>query len=264
MGICARWAAPVLLSAWLTGVAAAGTVSLNGPDTASPGDTVAIDIVLSPDLNAAYALQGGLTYDPTLLSPLPGQETTAPQGFYAGTPGNTFAGETIPKDADLFRLNGTQGGLLIFGYVKNPGDPAGSPSVTVPPTAARILFRVADGASGSTTLQIAPYSVNGLSLPGMLLGAKDGAPLSFTLEPSHTLTIGSTPTRRPGDTNGDGQVTVEDAVQALQLAGGLAAGHMTSVSNADVWPSGTPDGVVTLQDSVRIWRFVRGWETELR
>lgn len=237
----------------------AGTVSVTGPSAATPGGTVTVAVTLSSDLNNVYALQGALTYDPAVLTPLPSQESTAAKGFYAGGAA-PFPGETIPRDADLFRMNASQLGTLVFGYVKNPTSPAGSSSTVVPPTALAITFNVAGTAAGSTAVQLAPYAVNGRSLPAVIAGGADGSALDASAGVPLLISF-----RRAGDLNSDGTVDRADVVLALQLAGGLSASSAagTSVTNGDVWPRGAGDGRVTLQDAARLFRFVSGLETDL-
>jgi hypothetical protein len=245
--------------------AQASLVSLTGPPSAAPGGTVAVTIALAPELSGVYALQAGLTYDPAVLTPVPNQDATAPQGFHPGTPGNTFPNETIPKDADLFRLNAGQSGRIVLGYVKNPADPAGSPSNPMPAQAVQILFEVAQDAPPSTTLQLEPYVVHGQTLPAVILGAQDGSPLPAGAGPALTISLGTTPARLPGDANADGLVNVEDVILALQTAGGAIppGGSGLNILNADVWPPATGDGKVTLEDAVRIWRRLNGLESGL-
>lgn len=247
--------------AWLTtaGAAQAGIVGVNGPATASPGGTVTVSVTLTPDLNNVYALQAALSYDPLALTLLPTQDSTAPQSFWPGAQA-PFPGETIPKDADLFRMNPSQSGIVVFGYVKNPSNPAGSSSQVVPATALRLNFTVASGATGKTTVRLAPYTVNGQSIPALILGGSDGTPIDASVGAPLTITL-----RMPGDVNGDGVVGLKDAVMGLQLSGGLQLGATgtPNISNGDVSPAGAPDGKMTLGDAIRILRFVSGLETSL-
>lgn len=242
-----------------TGMALAGTVNVTGPAVSSPGATVTVSVALSPDLNNVYALQAALSYDPSVLTLLPTQEATAPQAYWAGSQA-PFPGETIPKDADLFRMNASQSGLVVFGYVKNPSNPAGSGSQVVPATALRLNFSVAAGATGKTTVRLAPYSVNGQSMPELILGGSDGAPIDASVGAPLVISL-----HRPGDVNGDGVVGLGDVVMALQLAGGvqLGATDTPSVINGDVNPPGAHDGKVSIEDAVRILRFVSGFDTSL-
>jgi hypothetical protein len=236
----------------------AGTVRVTGPATAAPSGTVTVSVALSPDMNNVYALQSALSYDASVLTPLPSQEATAAQGFHSGALA-PFPGETIPKDADLFRMNTSQAGALVFGYVKNPSNPAGSPSTVVPATALKITFNVATTATGATTLQLNPYEVNGHAMPALIVGGIDGLPLDASVGAPLVIAF-----RLPGDVNGDLVVTLDDVAMALQLAGGLDASTGSSARNGDVWPSGAPDGVVTLRDAVQILRFVNGLDTALK
>ncbi|HEY3412240.1 MAG TPA: cohesin domain-containing protein [Armatimonadota bacterium] len=241
------------------GAARAGTVALTGPANASPGGTVTVSVTLTPDLNNVYALQAALTYDPVVLTLLPTQDTSAPQSYWTGA-STPFPGETIPRDADLFRMNPSQLGVVVFGYVKNPSNPAGSSSKVVPATALRLSFAVAPGATGSTTVRLAPYTVNGRSMPELILGASDGAPIDAGVGVPLVITF-----RMPGDVNGDGVVGLGDVVMALQLSGGvqLGTGDRSSIVNGDVSPAGAPDGKVKVDDAIRILRFIHGFETTL-
>jgi hypothetical protein len=70
----------------------------------------------------------------------------------------------------------------------------------------------------------------------------------------------------PGDADGDGNVTIEDAIAALQVALGASIIPNTfTLTAADVAPPGTPDrfllpgdGIINLADTVRILRRVAG------
>lgn len=254
-----RWMAGV---AGLVAVAAgcrAGTVSVIGPPTATPGGTVTVSVALSADLTGVYALQGAISYDPAVLTPLSSQEATAAQGFWPGAQA-PFPGETIPKDADLFRMNASQAGTVVFGYVKNPSNPAGSPSQSVPPTALRVTFSVVPGATGITVLQLSPYTVNGQNLPAVIAGAADGSPVDAAAGSPLSISL-----RLPGDLNGDGVVDLSDVILAVQIAGGIvpAGAGPPAVPNGDVWPAGAPDGRVSLEDATRLLRFVTGLDSSL-
>ncbi|HEY3267731.1 MAG TPA: dockerin type I domain-containing protein [Armatimonadota bacterium] len=255
----AIWAAGALL---LTGPTVAATVSVAGPSSATPGGVLTVDVALSSDLNGVYALQGALQYDPAALTPLPNQDASAAQAYYAGAL-PPYPGETIPKDADLFRMNSAQTGLIIFGYVKNPSNPAGSASLTVPPTALRLNFNVAATAAGSTTLRLAPYAVNGKSLPAILVGGPDGSAIDAITDAGLNVALGTL--RRAGDVNADGVVDVADVVLLMQMASGMPTptGVTVDQRSADVWPAGGPDGAITLADALRVARFVSGLETGL-
>lgn len=237
----------------------AGSVAVTGPGTATPGGTVTVSVALSSDLTGVYALQGAISYDAAVLTPLASQESSAAQGFWAGAQA-PFPGETIPKDADLFRMNASQSGTVVFGYVKNPSNPSGSPSPSVPATALRVTFNVAAGASGSTALQLSPYTVNGQSLPAIIAGASDGSPLDASIGAPLIIAF-----RLPGDLNGDGVVNLDDVILSLQIAGGLASAvpNPPGVGNGDVWPAGALDGKVSLEDATRLLRFVSGLESGL-
>jgi len=249
---------PAALVALGTGASYAAEVAVTGPSSATPGGTVTLAVSLSPDLDAVYAIQGALAYDPAVLTPLE-SEGVVPQGFHEGD-AEPFPGETIPKDADLFRMNASAPGQVVFGYVKNPSNPAGSPSAAMPHEALRVTFSVAPGASGQTSVSLAPYSVNGQSLPAVLVGSVNGAPLEAAVGGPHTLAL-----VLRGDADGSGDVTMNDVLLALQAAGGLPEGEGAAlrVPNADVWPAGAPDGQVTLEDALRIGRFLAGLETDL-
>lgn len=67
----------------------------------------------------------------------------------------------------------------------------------------------------------------------------------------------------PGDINRSGSVTMEDVALALKVAAGLygGSGPSVGVANGDVFPKGSPDGVVSLGDAVRILRAIEGLET---
>ena len=256
----ARTFAAVAVAGLMTaGAALAGTVSVTGPAVASPGGTVTVSVTLTPDLNNVYALQAALSYDPSALTLLPTQDATAPQSFWPGAQA-PFPGETIPKDADLFRMNPSQSGIVVFGYVKNPSNPSGSSSKIVPATALRLTFTVASGATGNTTVRLAPYTVNGQSIAALILGGSDGTPIVASVGAPLTITL-----RMPGDVNGDGVVGLKDVLMALQLSGGLQLGATDTpqVSNGDVSPAGAPDGKMTLGDAIRILRFVSGFDTTL-
>lgn len=246
-----------LAAAILAGSAWAATVSVNGPASATPGGDVTLIVSLPDDLTGVYALQGALTYDPVALTPL---ETDAiqPQAFHAGAAA-PFPGETIPRDADLFRMNAQAPGTLIFAYVKNPSSPAASPAAAIPPAALSVTFRVAAGASGQTQVALAPYTVNGQAMPAVILGDVNGDPIAAEAGAAHTLAL----TLR-GDADGDGEITMTDVLLAMQAASGLPLdGGALRVDNADVWPPGQPDGHVTMEDALRIGRFLAGLETDL-
>lgn len=252
----------VLTAALVIGAsAAAAEVAVTGPSAATPGGTLTVAVTLSPDLNNVYALQAGLVYDPAVLTPLPESPAT-PGGAYAGTPGNVFPGETIPRDADLFRMNASQAGLIVLGYVKNPSDPAGSPSTTVPATALQVTFNVAAEATGETTVGLGSYTLNGSTMAGILLGTRDGTPVAATVAAPLKVSLG-TPGRHPGDANDDAEVSLADVLLQLQAAGGTTGIPQLNMSNADVWPASGADGRITLEDAVRTWRFVSGLEAGL-
>lgn len=240
------------LGVWAAGAARAGTVSLAGPATATPGANVTVSVQLSPDLTGVYALQGGISYDPSFLTPLPAQPG-APQGFYGGALA-PYPGESIPLDADLFRLNLAASGRILFGYVKNPSNPAASPSATVPQTAVKVTFSVASGAKGTTRVAWTPYTVNGRDVPAVLAGGADGAPLDA--QPGAALPISIA---LWGDANGDGTVDFTDVVLVMKTASGLALEEPGAImENADVWPADPPDGGLNLEDAISIARMVSG------
>lgn len=251
-----RWRFPAALAVGLgicaAGAANAGTVSLTAPATAKPGGTVTISVQLSPDLNGVYALQGGFSYDPAILTPLPSQSGAA-QGFHAGAL-PPYPGETVPKDADLFRINLSTAGRVLFGYVKNPSNPPGSPSTTMPATAVKVAFQVAEGAAGTTQVSWSPYTVDGRNVPAVLAGGADGAALDA--QPGAPLPIVIT---LSGDANADGHVDLADVRLVLQTLAGLdVEGTGPVMENADVWPADTPDGHLTLEDAISIARMVQG------
>jgi hypothetical protein len=253
-----RWTVQAALAA-LTGIglaatARAATVDVTGPPAAQPGGTVTVAVQLPPELNDVYALQGGLSYDAAVLTPLPVQNDAA-QGFYAGQQ-PAFPGEAIPADADLFRMNLNTPGRVLFGYVKNPAQPATSPSAVVPPTALKITFAIAAGAHGATQVAWTPYTVNGRSLPAVIAGTQSGAPLAA--EPGAPLTIILT---LKGDADANGVVNLADVQMVLTAAAGVSLGETApNMENADVWPADAPDGHLTLEDANRIARFVSGLE----
>jgi hypothetical protein len=254
-----RWTVQAAFAAGVgmlvAGTARAGTVDIAGPAAARPGGTVTVSVQLPTDLNNVYALQGGLSYDPAVLTPLPAQDGAA-QGYYAGgLP--PFPGESISADADLFRLNALVAGRLLFGYVKNPASPIASPSAAVPATALKITFNIAPDAKGTTQVAWTPYTVNGRDLPALLAGTKDGTPLDAS--PGVPLPVILT---LQGDADGSGVVDMADVQMVLTAAAGLPAGAIPPfMENADVWPS-APDGVLTLEDANRIARFIAGLEPD--
>lgn len=67
----------------------------------------------------------------------------------------------------------------------------------------------------------------------------------------------------PGDVDGDGQVTANDARVALMIASGQFHATSPMVTNGDVASDtgNTPDGHVSLLDAVRILRAVNGLDT---
>lgn len=263
MSYIARTAAIALIIALGAARTTAATVYLSAPPSVISGQDVTVDVCLSEDLTSVYALQAGFTFDPAVLTLKPGQETTAAQGFYAGTPGNVFTGETIPKDADLFRLNTSLSGQVILGYVKNPGDPASSTYKQIPATAVKLVFATPADYVGQTTLNLASYTVNGLSLSAVILGARDGAAVETTVGPSLVVNIVSP--RIPGDANADGVVTQDDVLLILRTAGGIPepSGPTFNFGNADVWPVESPDQHITLADATRVQRYLVGMESTL-
>lgn len=258
---CREFCRAALIAAGLLALVSSGaraaTARVDGPAAATPGGVVTVQVALSPDLDAVYAIQGAVSYDPAVLTLL--EPDTAPQGFHPGA-APPFLGETIPKDADLFRMNPTAPGRVVFAYVKNPSQPAGSPAVAVPPVALSLSFQVAEGAAGTTQVGLVPYAVNGRDLPAVLLGDRAGAPIAAQAATPLSIVL----TLR-GDANGDGAVTMADVLLALRAAGGgaLLEGEALRADNADVWPPGAPDGAVTLEDALRIARFVNGLENDL-
>lgn len=79
--------------------------------------------------------------------------------------------------------------------------------------------------------------------------------LSFTV---------AAPTINPGDVDrSGGAANMADVALALRVSGGLTNGGAASVSvpNGDVFPKGSPDGRLTLEDALRILRGVMGLET---
>lgn len=246
-----RWKFPaataVGLAVWAAVAATAGTVSLTAPPTANPGDTVTVSVRLSPDLTGVYALQGGFSYDPAVLSPLPAE--SGAQGYYAGAL-NPFPGESIPLDADLQRLNFSTPGRVLFGYVKNPSNPSASPSIVIPEVAVWVTFQVGSEARGTTHVAWTPYNVSGHALPAVMVGGADGAPMDA--EPGLPLPIAIT---LAGDANADGVVNLADVALVMKSMSGLTIDESGPVmENADVWPA-APDGQLTLEDAVSIARM---------
>ena len=72
------------------------------------------------------------------------------------------------------------------------------------------------------------------------------------------LNMATTPSRIPGDPDGDGSVTLNDAVMILQYGTG-ESGSM-DVSNADV----NGDGTVSIHDALCIFQHEAGWDGVLR
>lgn len=68
---------------------------------------------------------------------------------------------------------------------------------------------------------------------------------------------------RPGDVDDDGSVTVADVVTAIRIAGGLASSSVaaTHFPLADVFPAGSPDRKITMEDALRIIKHVYGLDT---
>ena len=62
----------------------------------------------------------------------------------------------------------------------------------------------------------------------------------------------------PGDANGDGRVTIEDAVLVLRHAVGMASLTEKGVKAADLWPAGAPDSRITLLDALAVLRRALG------
>jgi hypothetical protein len=81
-----------------------------------------------------------------------------------------------------------------------------------------------------------------------------------------TLLAGSTQTIVPGDANGDGKVTVADALLALRIVAGQVSPTPQQLAAADVAPRGSGgrpygDGKLDVADVIRILRHVAGLET---
>ena len=109
-------------------------------------------------------------------------------------------------------------------------------------------FSVADDASAGTTPITVTYDTESTFDPDMndVLFAVDDQP----------VTIGE---RMPGDTDGDGVLSVRDAAVLVRFLVGGWNVHV-DLSNADV----DGDGKLTLKDVVRIRRFLAGWNVTLR
>jgi hypothetical protein len=75
--------------------------------------------------------------------------------------------------------------------------------------------------------------------------------------PAKVAAIASTPT---GDINGDGSVTIADALLALQISVGSVAQTSAHLKNGDVAPfvdsKPAPDGAITVADALMILRKV--------
>ena len=72
------------------------------------------------------------------------------------------------------------------------------------------------------------------------------------------VTVTGSPVPTPGDATGDGKVTLNDVVRLLKYVSGWDV--TVTAENCDV----TGDGQVTLSDVVRLLKFVSGWDVELR
>lgn len=72
------------------------------------------------------------------------------------------------------------------------------------------------------------------------------------------LNMATTPSRIPGDPDGDGAVTLNDAVMILQY--GTGESSIPQLSNADV----NGDGTVSIHDALCIFQHEAGWDGVLR
>lgn len=68
----------------------------------------------------------------------------------------------------------------------------------------------------------------------------------------------SAATARCGDVNGDGRITVQDAILALRIAGGFIKPTPAMFAAADVAPLDNPDGKITIEDAVVILKVAIG------
>lgn len=184
-------------------------------------------------------------------------------------PSQSLAGNptTMPTPANITALN----------WAAHPGELARTVSVTVlgsRPAGSERAFIVTDGTSegeilfGTRTLASSTSGgdVSDADLASFTVGSAftitgivdfDGRFNVWQIKPRHHADIApGTPVGIPGDINGDGRITFADAALALKLAAGLLPANDPSVTFArgDVFPVGAPDGMITLEDALRILR----------
>jgi hypothetical protein len=70
----------------------------------------------------------------------------------------------------------------------------------------------------------------------------------------------SPPSLADGDVNGDGKVDVADYQLAEQFALGLATPTAAQLQHADVYPEGSPDGVIDMRDVLLIRSKALGFQ----
>ena len=124
--------------------------------------------------------------------------------------------------------------------------------------------------SGSTLAGAGSASSPGYSTRAGAVGNPFAVPPGST-SPSYTLYPAipakmaadiSTSTLPSGDVNGDGSVTIADALLALQISAGNVAVTTAYLKNGDVAPfvelKPVPDGAITVTDALMILRKVVG------
>jgi hypothetical protein len=209
-------------------------------------------------------VQAGDTFD---LRGLVGRTTVA---LTTGSPLGTNV--VLVRGADDFVL--TNGAKFISGtaspspveqgataLLRVVGYPVQTASVTADTSAlgGGTITLTDDNTGGYSAIVRVPASasVGDLSIPVTVSNAGQ------TASGSITLTVG-VPTTVAGDVNRSGGTpNLADVVTALKVASGLLDGSspFVSIRNGDVAPKGSPDGILSILDAVRILRSINGLDT---
>lgn len=233
-------AAVMLLSMLTWSVAASETVTVTvGSVSGEIGDTVQVPVSVS---DGHYLVNGRifLSYDPTVL-----ELQTVCEDEY-----NPYF-ETV--NADIFDSSFMWGfaspaagsAKFVFATSKDTGSATGGVMFT-------LTFKL---------LKEADTSAVTLAVPEMCAndGSEDRNAVLTLVDGSVTVTKPDLTPAIPGDVNGDGLVTLPDAVRLLYYVNGMVSLTDKQTINADV----TGDGTVGLADAVRLFYFVSGQIGEL-
>lgn len=184
-----------------------------GVRKAQPGETVTVPVWLIRGQNVA-SMNVNLRYDPAV----------------ATVAGNITKGNLL--GAALFEANPRESGLIRFGYAQSR-DMGGTGTI------AQIPFRAAGKPGDRTPLRLEVT---------MISSAAGATPAIATIE-GEIIIVGKDGVI-PGDTDGDGQLTARDAMDALKMS----VGNLPVNLAADM----DGDGQVTARDATLILQGVVG------